>query len=148
MGEPNGEPRLLMILALPGLGEASRGTGRRIRPQANPLRPCRRSGPRTWDFGDVGSGIFPPPPSSHRVSLHSSLSALSGRTLKSGSDVVRALRPSTVLVVGDVVAPGGRTLGDGYVGHEVVLGGTMPVVLTVRGDVDVAGADLDDLLAS
>ena len=25
--EPNGEPRLLMILALAGLGKASRGTG-------------------------------------------------------------------------------------------------------------------------
>ena len=25
--EPNGEPRLLMILALAGLGQASRGTG-------------------------------------------------------------------------------------------------------------------------
>jgi hypothetical protein len=33
------------------------------------------------------------------------------------------------------------------VDHEVVMGGTMPVVLTVRGEVDVAGADLDDLLA-
>ena len=72
----------------------------------------------------------------------------SGRPdLKSGYAVVRVLRPSTVLGVGDVVTPGGRTLGDGDVGHEVVVGGTMPVVLTVRGEVDVAGADLDDLLA-
>jgi hypothetical protein len=66
---------------------------------------------------------------------------------ESGCAVVRALRLSTVLVVGDVVTPGGRTLGDGDVGHEVVVGGTMPVVLTVWGDVNVAGADLDDLLA-
>jgi hypothetical protein len=38
--EPNGEPKLLMILAMAGLCEASRDTGRRIRPRADPRRPC------------------------------------------------------------------------------------------------------------
>lgn len=104
--------------------------------------------PRIWGFGDAGfwdrsstSFVFPP-----RVTAFKPAGVV-GPDLKSGSAVVRALRPSTVLVVGDVITPGGRTLGDGDVGHEVVVGGAMPVVLTVRGDVDVAGADLDDLLA-
>jgi len=60
--------------------------------------------------------------------------------------VVRALGLSSVLGVGDVVAPRGRPLGDGDVRHEVVVSGTVPVFLTVWCDVDVAGADLDDFL--
>ena len=38
--EPNGEPRLLMILAIAGLGEASRSTGTGFRQRADPRRPC------------------------------------------------------------------------------------------------------------
>ncbi len=45
---------------------------------------------------------------------------------------VGARRPSTVLVVGDVVAPRGRSLGNGDVRHEMVVGGTVPVFLAVR----------------
>jgi hypothetical protein len=58
--------------------------------------------------------------------------------------------PSSVAVfgVGDVVAPGGRTAGDGDVGHEMVVGGAVPVLLTVGGDVDVARPDLDGLFAA
>ena len=38
--EPNGEPKLMVILSMAGLGEASRGAPeRRIRPRAIPRRP-------------------------------------------------------------------------------------------------------------
>jgi len=46
-----------------------------------------------------------------------------------------------------MVARGGRTLGDGEVSHELVMGGSVPVLLAVRRPMDVAWADLDDVLA-
>jgi len=58
------------------------------------------------------------------------------------------LCPSTIFVVGDVVAPSSRTLRNGDVGHEVVMHGTVPIDLTVRCDKDISGPDLDDPLAA
>src|SRR4051794_30587728 len=60
----------------------------------------------------------------------------------SGTRSVRA----AILVVGDVITPCCRASGDGDVGHEVVVGRTVPVLLTIGGDVDVAGPDLDDVV--
>jgi len=59
-----------------------------------------------------------------------------------------ALPHSAVLGVGDVLSPCSGASGDGDVGHEVVVGRAVPVLLTVGGDMDVAGADLDDILAA
>ena len=39
--------------------------------------------------------------------------------------------PSAVLLVGDVRAPVGNTLGDRQVGHEIVRWGPVPVLLAV-----------------
>ena len=60
----------------------------------------------------------------------------------------RSVRRIAVFGVGDVVPPRGRALGDGDVGHEVLVAGAVPVLLTVRREVDVAGPELDDLLAA
>ena len=43
-----------------------------------------------------------------------------------------------VLVIGDVLTPGGGALGDGDVAHEMVVGRTVPVLVAVRRVVHVA----------
>lgn len=53
-----------------------------------------------------------------------------------------------VFIICDVLAPGGLTLGDGEVGHEVVMGRPVPMLLAIGCRVDVAGMDLDHVLAS
>ena len=66
----------------------------------------------------------------------------------------RLLRLAVVLGVGYVRSPVGLRLltvayafGDGEVGHEVVGGGAMPVLLVGGCVDDVAGSDLDDVAA-
>ena len=49
-----------------------------------------------------------------------------------------------VLVIGDVLTPGGGALGDGDVAHEMVVGRPVPVLVAVRRVVHVAGAKLED----
>ncbi len=48
------------------------------------------------------------------------------------------LHPSAVLSVSDVIGPGGRTLGDGDMCHEVLVGSAVPVLLTVGSEVNVS----------
>src|SRR3954469_13948495 len=62
--------------------------------------------------------------------------------------ILRLRVGAPVVGVGDVIAPGGRAAGDGEVGHEVVVAGAVPVLLRVVGVVDVAGAELDDVVAA
>jgi hypothetical protein len=71
------------------------------------------------------------------------------------SDLVRRLPdasmhlfPFAVLGVGDVASPVGGTVGDGDVGHEVLVVGAVPVLLTVGCEVSVAGPELDDALTA
>jgi len=54
------------------------------------------------------------------------------------------LYPSAVLDVSDVVGPGGGTMGDGDVGHEVLVGSAVPVLLTVGSEMNVSVPELND----
>ena len=49
-----------------------------------------------------------------------------------------------VLVIGDVLTPGGGALGDGDVAHEMVVGSTVLVLVAVRRVVHVARTKLED----
>src|SRR5882672_8510069 len=53
---------------------------------------------------------------------------------------------AVVLGVADVRTPLRRALGNGQMRHEIAGTRTVPVLLAVRGEDDVARIDLDDLL--
>jgi len=53
-----------------------------------------------------------------------------------------------VFGVADMVSPVRWSFGDRQVGHEMVAGRTMPVLFAVGGVDDVAGPDLDSLIAT
>src|SRR5438309_8352328 len=88
----------------------------------------------------------PPPPSMRRFRTRCSTS--SPASPRCGCRNAARLRPRlAVFGVGDVVAPRSRAVSNRDVGHEVLVGGAVPVLLAVGRQVNVARSKLDNVLA-